>query len=45
MNGTTVLQTNERSISHTSVPAGIYLLQIDGRNRGKVIKKIIKSSK
>jgi hypothetical protein len=45
MNGATVLQTNERSISLASVPAGIYLLQIDGRNREKVIKKIIKSGK
>jgi uncharacterized Fe-S center protein len=43
INGATVLQTNERSISLESVPAGIYLLQIDGRNREKVIKKIIKS--
>jgi uncharacterized Fe-S center protein len=43
MNGATVLQTNKRSISLASVPAGIYLLQIDGRNQEKVIKKIIKS--
>jgi uncharacterized Fe-S center protein len=45
MNGATVLQTNERSISLASVPAGIYLLQIDGRNQEKIIKKIIKSGK
>lgn len=45
MNGATVLQTNERSISLASIPAGIYLLQIDGRNKVKVIKKIIKSGK
>jgi uncharacterized Fe-S center protein len=43
MNGVTVLQTNECSISLASVSAGIYLLQIYGKNRKTVIKKIIKS--
>jgi uncharacterized Fe-S center protein len=45
MNGSTVLQTKANSVSLGALPSGVYLLRIDGVNRERVVKKIIKSGR
>jgi hypothetical protein len=42
VNGSTVAQSKENTIHISNLPTGVYLLKIDSKKNGEVIKKIVK---